>query len=458
MRYLNKLFLSLLFTLAFNLNKSFAQDELQANPPTLQIGLDQLSFTKGSLDAQLIMEIIAEKQEELKIKAIQSIFLKKVENSGGTIYSFTDNIVRELVFEKDSRVRTKKILENTVNLVFVASYLNYYLSTLDTPNKEIILLLSEKFDCRPEKTDKLTLASFVNIERQEIEKIKGKTTADVNEKTIQFLSILIDLTSEVVRNDKKLKQLGLMQMSYSATYDYMNKFSKLKKEKIRLKTGDLNTNHFLYNSNNTLEISDIISIKSIANEIYINSSTHLSGITDYIGLVNFFVTEYSYRNESLELFNDKLLSQMTITKYSDEVINLDKVKTNIKEIIESLEVKDMTDEKLILELKNLNKIYFYVDKAIKAINDNNVNSKTVADIIFTFHNEFNPLLLNQSYRSVKYIDVISNISNISNSLAKILLKDNKSLSLHNEKINPFLLIASKLYEFNEAYTTSVIDA
>lgn len=454
MQYLNKNFLVLLLAIIFCANKTLAQNEFEASAPTLQIGLDELSFSKGNLDAQLIMEIIAEKQEELKIKAIQSIFLKKVQNSGGTIYSFTDNVVRELVFEKDPKVRTKKILENTVNLVFVASYLNYYLSTLDGPSKKNILLLADQFNCKPTKTDKLTLASFVNIQREKIEQINGKSEAEINEETIQFLSILIDLTSEVVKNDEKLKQLGLMQISYSSTYDYMNKFSKLKKEKIELKEGVQNTNHFLYRSNSKLKTADIKSIQTISNQIYSNTSTHLSGITNYIGLINFFVTEYSYRNDNLELFNDQLLNQISITNYSDEINNLNKLKTEIETIIKSLTTQSLTDEKLILELKNLNKIYFYVDKAVKAINNKNVNPKTVADIIYTFHNEFKPLLLNQSYRSIKYIDVISNISGISNSLAKLLLKNNNSLRLYNENINPFLLIASKLYEFNEAETIS----
>ena len=128
-------FITILLALMASMPIAQAQSELDAKAPTLQIGLDGFSFAKGSLDAQLIMEIVAEKQKEIKVKAIQNIFLTKVENAGGTIYCFVDNVVRELVLEPDQSVRTKKILENSVNLVFTGAFLNFYLSTLK-PNTE----------------------------------------------------------------------------------------------------------------------------------------------------------------------------------------------------------------------------------------------------------------------------------------------------------------------------------
>lgn len=524
--------LILLTSIVFSIIEStFAQNqnELEANPPTLQIGLDQLAFKKGTLDAQLIMEIIAEKQEELKIKAIQSAFLKKVQKSGGTMYSFTDNVVRELVLEKDSEIRTRKILENTVNLVFVTSYLKYYLSTLnpDSPAYKKIDTLAREFGVTIEKKDeKLTFASFIKSNKSNnIKKEKGEKITP-NKETILFLALLIDMTSEVVRKNEKLKQLGLMQVSYSSTYEYMNIFLKLHREKT-------DENHFLC-KDFELDTTIINSIKDITKYIKPIMKEHLSGLTNYIGLVNFYATQYSYRNDNLEFYQGSLFSSTIKLNYKKELINnleifikregikmndqnysfiekinksdsltintelksfmdtlknqdkldqkielelenlnktykqqaiqvmnykdilidsLIKLKKNIRDISSSLTKKYLADSTIISELKNLNKIYFYIEKAINAIDNGNLNPKMVADIIYTFNQEFKPLLLNQSYRDTRYLNAISTISTISNSLA-ILINDSSPIKLDSETIDPFLLLVSKLYQFDESKTIS----
>ncbi|WP_375562289.1 hypothetical protein ACE193_06995 [Bernardetia sp. OM2101] len=442
----------LLFTITFFLcvaQHSYAQDEneLEANPPTLQIGLDQLAFKKGSLDAQLIMEIIAEKQEELKIKAIQSTFLRKVQNSGGTVYSFTDNIIRELVFEKDSEIRTRKVLENTVNLVFVTSYLNYYLSTLNKSDTSYTNFskLANKFCINLD--DIKNLNSFSNLKKNQESK-EGKSEAYNEAKTVAFLALLIDMTSEVVRKDEKLKKLGLMQVSYSSTYEYMNYFIKVQKEKI-------DKQYFPYN---IFKDKDIIKvIKDLSMRIKCDMEKHLSKFTDHIGLINFYVTEYSYRNEKLESF----YSDLSEHKMSEGLDNrLDTLKNNIKQLIGSLTQKDIQDSLIKQELINLNKMYFYVDKAKKVIkNKEKFNSHTVADIIYTFHQEFRPLLLNQSYRDTSYLDLISGISIVSDDLAylirdSLITNDTLILNFENKKIDPFLLMVSKLYQFDKTSTIS----
>lgn len=122
------LFLTLFVFSLFN--NTQAQD-LEHEAPTLQVGLSGLSFSRGTLDAQLIMEIVAEKQEEVKLKIVQNMFMEKMKSTGGTFYSFTDNVVKNIIQEHDPTIRTKKILENAVNMVFVVTYLDYYLRTLN---------------------------------------------------------------------------------------------------------------------------------------------------------------------------------------------------------------------------------------------------------------------------------------------------------------------------------------
>ena len=47
--------------------------------------------------------------------------------SGGTIYNYADNIIKGIVQEPDVDVRTRKIMESTVNLVFVYAFADFYL-------------------------------------------------------------------------------------------------------------------------------------------------------------------------------------------------------------------------------------------------------------------------------------------------------------------------------------------
>ena len=204
----------LVWTFLILIFPSKAQTDLDAKPPTLQVGLDGFSFAKGSLDAQLIMEIVAEKQQELKIKAIQHVFLSKVEDAGGTVYTFVDNVVRQLVFEPDPQVRTKKIIENSVNLVFTSAFLNYYLSTLekDSTSREQLIKFAKIFnnilnsDSLNNK-DTLELSDFFSKE------VRPRIFYE-DKKAVQFIALLLDMCSKAIREDAKLKQLGLMQIAY----------------------------------------------------------------------------------------------------------------------------------------------------------------------------------------------------------------------------------------------------
>jgi hypothetical protein len=430
-----------------------AQNDLEAKPPTLQIGLDGFSLDKGSLDAQLIMEIIAEKQQELKIKAIQNVFLKKVANAGGTVYSFTDNVVRELVFEKDPKVRTTKILENTVNIVFVSSFLKHFLSTRDSGQIQQINSLFNKINNSENqislKTDsELEISSFVAKERESI------TSYFKDENAMYFITLLLDMCSDAVRKDEKLKQLGLMQISYSATYDYLNKFNQLNSEPIYIKKNEkniFNKNHFLRIYNDDLDDKDILEISKAVKNIYDEITASLGDITNYIGLVKFIMEEYSFRNENLELF---VRHGASISNFKDKVGELTSLKANIETIVNSIRVDNTDDTVLISEINNLNRIYFYIEKAIEFIEKDNANHKIIADIIYTFYSEFRPLLLNQSYRSSEYLKVISQLNEITHSFADLLRAKNNSLSPENFKMSSFLLLASKLYQFNRSTTIS----
>lgn len=434
-------FITILLALMASMPIAQAQSELDAKAPTLQIGLDGFSFAKGSLDAQLIMEIVAEKQKEIKVKAIQNIFLTKVENAGGTIYSFVDNVVRELVFEPDQSVRTKKILENSVNLVFTGAFLNFYLSTLEPNTKE------RKDFARLAKTynDSLNVDTLISkklITIKDFSTKKRRNSFFKDQKAVDLISLLLDMCSKAIREDKKLKQLGLMQIAYSETYEHMNLYDKS-----------------LRNAN-----------KSTMNEtlVYDSLASNLSKCTEYIGIVNYLVSEKTFRFNVIDI-QKSLPDGFKVEQFNKLGVSLGSIQDSLKSLIAKLEnlhnssnlqisylpnslaLIQKQDTALQYEITNLVKIYFYIDKAIKALK-NKENPKVYADILYTIYSDFVPLLKEQSFRSIHYIEIVNDLNDFNEILYKNLLTKNEVLKKYEEKIPNFLQLVSKLYQFDRSAT------
>jgi len=411
------------FLILFSYNSALlcAQSGLDSKAPTLQIGLDGFSFAKGSLDAQLIMEIVAQKQQELKVKTIQNVFLSKVENAGGTVYSFTDNVVRELVFEADQNVRTRKILENTINLVFVVAYLEYYINNIEGTAKISLLNLSQTSDFRLYDKKELNLNDFIKPKTGDITKFYNDTSA------VNFIALLIDMSSLVVRQDQKLKQLGLMQISYSETYEFMNEYLKLSL------------------SENSIDKSKLDNLQVIFKDMKLK----LESITNYIGLVNFISEERTFRFDQNDFFGIKSLDSI---KNKPPKPSVSQLKINTKALITEITKITPQDSVITAEITNLYSIYFYLEKAEKALTSD--ETIVFSDILYTLNSEFIPLLKKQSYRHIDYLKLIESFNETNDCLFEFLLYGNKLLQKHTNKVPQFILLSSKLYQFDRSVTIS----
>jgi len=504
-----KIFFSIQFAVILFLpfKTLLAQADLNATAPTLQVGLDGFNFAKGSLDAQLIMEIVAEKQKELKVKAIQNVFLNKVENAGGSVYTFVDNVVRELVFEPDQEVRTKKILENTVNLVFTTSYLNFYISTLimKSDDRKYLVRLAYKFN------NTLDTNYLINKDKLYITDFSTKPKSSnffEDEKAVTFTALLIDMCSKAIREDKKLKQLGLMQTAYSETYEYLNLYNKLLRDssisttlnvpkttrvvvtekdstKMDIIINSLNLTRkqkrdLLNNKNDSFKIEVIqlsrqIEIISLADTIFNKIKLSLSKCTDFIGVVNYLVEQKTFRFDLENPIDHKILDTNEVSFNNAKLIGIrDSLKNLIKKLeseqpyalskfstIEGVNVLvQKQDSSLKADLQILVEIYFYIDKAVKQIEatkskkDNLTKLKTYGEILYTLNNDFVPLLKNQSFRSYKYVEIIDLMNVFNNEFFTNIISTNEVLKKYESEIPQFLLLVSKLYQFDRGSTIS----
>ncbi len=346
--------------------------ELEHEAPTLQVGLNGLGFSPGSLDAKLVMEIVAEKQQEVKLKIVQNMFLEKMGATGGTFYSFADNIVKNIIEEHNPQIRTKKILENAVNLVFVVTFLDYYLRTLDNANnKDNLEKFLEYYTIEnPTYTQKGLLGLWKENNTHRREK-----RVFYDEKNIKAIALLIDMCSDVIKNNEKLEELGLMQTSYSASYDRLNLYLNPKEIK-----------------------------PATTQAIYDDLTKKLNQVVNYIGLANYLTQQYSFLytelgrrgvtegiSKKLELFGAEkaqLMFQKQNFKYEKEqlestknqLINKrDSFKTFKKRRKKKLnkEIREV-DDKITLYEKQAQSFQDKIDKINKEIGEG--LTKKVSDI------------------------------------------------------------------------------
>lgn len=96
---------------------------------TLSAGINQLTGSKGTIDVELLSELVASKQDELKKEVVKNFILKNVGNSNFTYYSYAYNTLDLLLNERNVKTITQNTIENTANLALVYAFAEYYLQT-----------------------------------------------------------------------------------------------------------------------------------------------------------------------------------------------------------------------------------------------------------------------------------------------------------------------------------------
>lgn len=381
-----KIFLTASLTL-FALIGLKAQDEPSIHQaPSLQLGLNGLTFSKGDLDAQLIMEIIAEKQKEIKVRLVENMFLEGLDNTGGTVYNYATNILKGVTQEPNPEIRTRIVLENTVNLVFVYAFAEYMM-----------------------KKDSSELNKLARVRsRNNIELTKD-----------QFNAFILDISSEVIRKNTKLQELGLMQVTHTPAYDFKNLYLKeiRGEEKIYFET---------------------------AENIYKLMELELSALVDIVGLANYYFNELNLIT-NIKPFNSNKFQK------NDSEINFKEILDLINETENNISSKWSleADSILTIALNDLNQVRNLLIKMqrIGKIEDSN---RFQSDLIFLFNSQVIPTLRKHSKFNPSINPELDNVTESIYTLASNLLSDSTVFNrLNDKKIAKAL---SLLYKFNESRT------
>jgi hypothetical protein len=339
----------LLITIQLN-----SQTNYQA--PTLSAGLDNVTFKKGTLDVELLTKIISEKQKEIVREGIKRMIFEYIGGSKLDDYSqFYIERVTEILFqEKNHKVMTKRILEETTNYLFVLGITKVILETQNSELKEIFQL--------PPKS------SFDDIDN-----------IDLRNKIIQFS---LSICSEV----PFIKKLGLLN-----NFNYFEHSKIYYKGLIKEALSDLNINKIneVFNGLEKINKNDLTKINSIKQEIYELDKNEKLDSTKYVkwkNLKNSLNANIDNLLKKINLNNNEAAKTL-ITKLKAEQLqsinrNIYSVALKIKKHINNL----LNNSNVLKDILNNSGIDFKQTKesfeTILQLYEKSFNNYSYEDLIF----------------------------------------------------------------------------
>lgn len=386
-----------LILLIFNLN-IFAQSKYEA--PTLSAGLDNIAFNQGTLDVELLMEIIKEKQKELVKEGVKRFLINNIIKADDFYTQFyLERIVSILFEEKNHQVMTKKILEETTNYLFIVGTTEF---VLNTKGKELLNFFSDEKVINKNKQIKLNnindknkiiyliyyickdnkivkdLGMLNNFNYFELNHLSKNTEFEEIRKTINQLVLLINaiknsnslenyVNNISLENYKTIKKtLSLFKINIDST-----NFDK----SIDTLFNDFeNKKHVIKNKVKKLIQSINIIINYTKNENYIN---------------NFTVDDYEAIKELLSVFN-KTISKEDNIKIIDFINNPKDNTDKLKEKLTAIIKNEILSNKDFTKIKNVLTVIHFIEELlnnhdelkdvinIAGINKNNLTDKIEA--------------------------------------------------------------------------------
>lgn len=203
----------------------------QSTSPTLQAGLGGITFDKGDLDTELIAKLIAEKQDEIKVRLIQTMLLEDLEDAGGLISAYVNDLLTVILSGSKPEIQTKNILESTVNVAVVLAFVNHYVGVVDGKERANLnkfamslgYVLPRNYKDIPPPSSlvdmiKNPIYSESSYELSESETMVAASKLE-NKVLTQLAAYLIDLTAESLQNNEVLKERGLFRFIDSDWYN-----------------------------------------------------------------------------------------------------------------------------------------------------------------------------------------------------------------------------------------------
>lgn len=168
----------------------------QAQNPTLSAGLETLTMSKGTIDVEVLTQLIMEKQAELKQEALRRFILKLFPETNYTTKFYVQNCLNLLLNEKNPQVIEKGIYELTTNYALALGVAQFFSLTYNNN------LLNETYKSY---TKQIGLEAAKMLENYQLQKNSYAANYTENLKKIdKEITAVIDII-------KKMKKTSLSQ-------------------------------------------------------------------------------------------------------------------------------------------------------------------------------------------------------------------------------------------------------
>ncbi|MCU0392164.1 MAG: hypothetical protein MUE81_13685, partial [Thermoflexibacter sp.] len=377
-----------LLTLIFAFNTYFLLAQTE-QAPTLTLGLNELvGFKKGVIDVELLSEIIANKQDEIKKEIIKRELLEPIAEHGNFMYyNYAYNVSSLLLKEKNKKVITKEILEYTSNFALVYGFTELYLQlAVKSQNKEFENFINTitgnttLYDTLQNEFSSKGKPNILVLNRLQKYTVKLSNCFKNSDKdNIMLNDVLVDMVFDICKNNDEIKQKGFFVQALNMSeqeYEEKNMYRKV----INCLKKDTTYKNNIY---------EIATLESQIKEINENSKKLQSII---VNLSNEYVQIQDYLNTLYKIEKTEFIKE---------------IKKEIKEVQGSN--RGMENYILLLQLQKL-------DNLINTWNDNNGEWANIKNLSAKL----------DAQKCVKIIDCLSSLEYLKNRYEKLSNSDLKA--------------------------------
>ncbi len=431
---MKKLFISL-FLLTTFITHTYAQG------PSIVAGAGKVLYNKGELDADVIIQIISTKREEVKSELANRLMLDKLTDGSFAFYHYAEKNLHVLMNNSETKVISKELLRNSTELALVHGIVEAYLADIIQQEKVAKLSLEEQTFLEFLKTKeyinpkvsldtastKSNYNSFTLIDEFKSSNVYGyNLTGFRSQKTFkpEFIFALVDLVFDICKNNQEVRTTGLFQsQNYSIEkYNALNKYL---------------VSQFV----NPDDYKALQGIREKLDELITSFFVHYNSLTE--GNINMLKSAI-LKNDSIILNNDTILFKSQVIFDNEPLIS--KIREQTYQMKGCISAGNCENELLGSVVEDL----LMISKVNKG-----TNISTLSKIRYSIEHDILPaIVLNSSIENSHGI-LVSDLFQLCGEIEKVELDSlarDTSFSRHSSNLENYLPIFQLIRNLDDAHT------
>lgn len=293
------------------------------SPPSLALGVAGVIGGKGSIDIDVLAQLISEKQAELKKEFIKKTIFNDLDNHSYVVWEYMYNSLNVLLDSDSKEAIKQNLLKNTTNLALVYGFSELYLQLSSNLCNSDLENLLKAYDTKYEE------GQFSCPQKHNVEFNRAITLTNLKKykkDNISFSAFFLDLVFEVLRENKAVVELGFLaepiqpNKTYYKTHNaYYKIFAALPnetgflKERMSKEVDLLLENYILLRrwSKASVSLDDLVDHLKTKVKLVQDSNKITSNQIDYSGLFAALVKKTGNVNEEIKSKNSPFGSSVS---------------------------------------------------------------------------------------------------------------------------------------------------